>query len=47
MSTSLFAASVQNEWLGGTAVYVILICLAWGSLLVGRRLPERLWNEEE
>ncbi|KAI0090258.1 MFS general substrate transporter [Irpex rosettiformis] len=47
LSTSLFAASVQHDWLGGTAVYVILICLAWASLLVGRRLPTQLWNEEE
>ncbi|KAI0703802.1 MFS general substrate transporter [Cytidiella melzeri] len=47
LSTSLFAASVQHNWLGGTAVYVILVCVSWSSLFVGRRLPERLWNEEE
>jgi hypothetical protein len=46
LSTSLFAASVQHNWLGGSAVYVVMICLAWVSLLVGRKLPPRLWNED-
>jgi Na+-transporting methylmalonyl-CoA/oxaloacetate decarboxylase gamma subunit len=47
LSTSLFAASVQHNWLGGTAVYLVLILLAWLSLLVGKMLPEKLWNEEK
>ena len=47
LSTSLFAASAQHNWLGGTAVYLVLICLAWLSLLVGKMLPECLWNDGE
>ncbi|KAI0346590.1 MFS general substrate transporter [Trametopsis cervina] len=46
LSTSLFAASVQHNWLGGTAVYAILIFLTWCSFFVGKRLPVKLWNED-
>lgn len=44
MSTSLFAASVEYGWLGGYAVYVILVFLTSLSLLVGDRLPKDLWD---
>lgn len=45
LSTSLFAASVQHDWLGGSAVYVALIQIACLTLLVGRQLPLKVWNE--
>ena len=44
MSTSLFALSVERDWLGGRAVYFILVTLCMLCLLVGRKLPVELWN---
>ncbi|EKM58463.1 uncharacterized protein PHACADRAFT_89967 [Phanerochaete carnosa HHB-10118-sp] len=44
VSTSLFAASLQNHWLGGYAVYAILVSLSALGLLAGRQLPVELWN---
>lgn len=45
MSTSLFAASVENNWLGGNAVYVFLVALSVLCFWVLRRLPTELWNK--
>lgn len=45
MSTSLFAASAEFGWLGGNAVYVILVFVTFLTLTVAHRLPEELWNE--
>lgn len=44
LSTSLFALSAERDWLGGRAVYVILVFLCACVLLVGRKLPAELWN---
>ena len=45
-STSLFAASVEYNWLGGNAVYVVLVLLTGLSLVVGNKLPRDLWDAE-
>lgn len=44
VSTSLFAASIDRHWLGGYAVYAILVSLSISSLLVARKLPVELWG---
>lgn len=46
LSTSLFAASAEHKWLGGNAVYIILIYVSALTLLVGKKLPVKLWNED-
>ena len=46
MSTSLFAASAEFNWLGGNGVYVILVFVTLLTLIVATRLPEKLWNED-
>lgn len=45
MSTSLFAASVEHNWLGGHAVYLIMVILTLLSLVVGNWLPNELWDK--
>ncbi|KAJ3557587.1 hypothetical protein NM688_g1389 [Phlebia brevispora] len=45
LSTSLFAASVEHNWLGGNAVYVCMVFLTCLSLLVGNMLPKELWEK--
>ncbi|KAE9402515.1 MFS general substrate transporter [Gymnopus androsaceus JB14] len=47
MSTSLFSLSVQENWLGGYAVYLFFGVLSLGSLVLARQLPEEVWDEAE
>jgi len=47
MSTSLFSLSVQENWLGGYAVYLFFGVLSLGSLVLARQLPEEVWEEAE
>ncbi|KAJ3983658.1 major facilitator superfamily domain-containing protein [Lentinula detonsa] len=47
LSTSLFSLSVQGNWLGGYAVYAIFGILSVASVLLARRLPDEVWEEEE
>ncbi|KAJ4480158.1 major facilitator superfamily transporter [Lentinula aciculospora] len=47
LSTSLFSLSVQENWLGGYAVYLIFGVLSVASVLLARQLPEEVWEEEE
>jgi len=46
ISTSLFAFSVQHNFLGGYGVYAVFITLTSFSLLVAARLPDELWSRE-
>ncbi|KAF7964730.1 hypothetical protein HWV62_3520 [Athelia sp. TMB] len=45
-STSLFAASVKHNLLGGYAVYLVLMVLSGLSLIVVARMPRELWTRE-
>ncbi|KAF5366580.1 hypothetical protein D9758_008930 [Tetrapyrgos nigripes] len=47
MSTSLFSLSVQEQWLGGYAVFALFSCLSILALLIAVRLPAEMWEEEE
>ncbi|THU83159.1 MFS general substrate transporter [Dendrothele bispora CBS 962.96] len=47
MSTSLFSLSVQENWLGGYAVFAFFGCLSLLALLIAVRLPVDMWEEEE
>lgn len=44
LSTSLYAATIEHNWLGGYAVYVIMVVLTGVSLVVGNMLPADLWD---
>ncbi|KAF9065821.1 MFS general substrate transporter [Rhodocollybia butyracea] len=46
LSTSLFSLSVQGNWLGGYAVYGIFGVLSLFGLVLARRLPVDVWEEE-
>ncbi|KAJ6577498.1 major facilitator superfamily domain-containing protein [Mycena capillaripes] len=45
LSTSLFSFSVEHNVLGGYAVYAFFFVLSAFALLLGRRLPEKVWEE--
>ncbi|KAJ7075174.1 major facilitator superfamily domain-containing protein [Mycena belliarum] len=47
LSTSLFSLSVEWNILGGYAVYAFFFILSALALLLARRLPERVWDEED
>ncbi|KAI0669571.1 MFS general substrate transporter [Trametes maxima] len=46
-STSLFAASLEHNWLGGYGVYPILLAMTVSLFFVTRLLPRDLWPKEE
>lgn len=46
-STSLFAVSLQRNWLGGYGVYPIMIALASVLFTVSTHLPRNLWPKEK
>ncbi|EIW54332.1 MFS general substrate transporter [Trametes versicolor FP-101664 SS1] len=46
-STSLFAVSLQRNWLGGYGVYPIMIALALVLFTVSTHLPRNLWPKEK
>jgi len=46
VATSLFAYTLQNDWLGGLGVYVILITLSTCGLPLVCRLPEKAWEHQ-
>jgi MFS family permease len=43
VSTSLFAFSLEHDWLGGYAVYLILFVISGLSLKLAARLPKEPW----
>ncbi|KAI0629468.1 MFS general substrate transporter [Trametes polyzona] len=45
-STSLFAASLENNWLGGYGVYPILIAATLSLFSVSTYLPRDMWPKE-
>ncbi|KAI0767187.1 MFS general substrate transporter [Fomes fomentarius] len=46
-STSLFATSLELNWMGGYAVYVFFVVFTAVCLLVTRPLPPRMWPKAE
>lgn len=46
-STSLFAASLTHNWLGGYAVYLILTLGVLGALCVANYLPHDTWPQDD
>ncbi|KAF9652374.1 MFS general substrate transporter [Thelephora ganbajun] len=44
MSTSLFVYTLENDWLGGAGVYVVLITLSIFGLPLARKLPQKAWE---
>ena len=45
LATGMFSLSVEKNYLGGYAVYAILMLLACIALLVAARLPEKAWDD--
>ena len=46
-ASSLFALSLDRNWLGGYAVYAIFAVLSSLGMLVGIPLPARGWDRED
>jgi len=46
MATSLFAYTLQNNWLGGFGVYVVLITISLCRLPLAGKLPEKAWEHK-
>ena len=46
LSTSLFSLSVEHNYLGGYAVYLVFGILSILALLLAVRLPHDVWEEE-
>ncbi|KAJ7697638.1 hypothetical protein B0H17DRAFT_1197300 [Mycena rosella] len=47
LAMSLFSLSLENNLLGGYAVYAVLLCLSSLALLLATRLPPEMWEEVE
>ncbi|KAJ7257175.1 major facilitator superfamily domain-containing protein [Mycena haematopus] len=47
LSTSLFSLSVERDLLGGYAVYAVFVAISVGAVMLARRLPTELWEEED
>ena len=43
MATTLFAYTLQNEWLGGLGVYVVFITISLSVFPLAYKLPENGW----
>lgn len=46
-STSLFATSLERNWLGGYAVYLILVVFSVGLFFVSISLPRNMWPKKK
>lgn len=46
-STSLFASSLEYNWLGGNLGYVVLIFMSIGIFFVSTPLPADTWVRED
>lgn len=46
-TTSLFAYTLQNDWLGGSGVYVVLITVVLCGMPLAYRLPEKVWEHKQ
>ncbi|KAI0740956.1 MFS general substrate transporter [Earliella scabrosa] len=47
VSTSLFATSLERNWLGGYAVYPILVVFSFLLFFASIPLPRRMWPKED
>ena len=45
-ATSLFAYTLENDWLGGLGVYVVLITMSLCAMPFAYRLPEKAWEHK-
>ncbi|KAI0637849.1 major facilitator superfamily domain-containing protein [Trametes polyzona] len=45
-STSLFAVSLEHNWLGGYGVYPILVVLTLALFYVSTYLPKEMWSQD-
>ena len=46
LATSLFAYTLQNDWLGGLGVYLVLIAISLCGLPLAYKLPEGAWEHK-
>jgi hypothetical protein len=46
MAASLFAYTLQNDWLGGLGVYVVLIAMSSCIFPLAYKLPEEAWEHK-
>jgi len=46
VATSLFAFTLQNDWMGGLGVYVVLITISLCRMPLAYKLPEKEWEHE-
>lgn len=46
LATSLFSLTMENNWLGGYAVYVILAGFAMVGSYVAKYLPHDVWQRK-
>ena len=46
MATTLFAYTLQNDWLGGLGVYVVFITISSCAFPLTYKLPEGAWMQE-
>ena len=44
VATSLFAFTLENNWLGGLGVYVVLIAISLCAMPLAYQLPEKEWE---
>jgi len=46
VATSLFAFTLENDWLGGLGVYVVLIMTSLCGIPLAYKLPEKAWEHK-
>lgn len=46
MATTLFAYTMQNDWLGGLGVYMVFVTLTLCIFPLTYELPEKAWKHE-
>jgi len=46
MATSLFAFTLQTDWMGGLGVYVVLIAISLCRMPLAYKLPEKEWEHK-
>lgn len=44
-ANSLFAMTVEKNYLGGYLVYYVLVAVVCGAMVVASQLPRRLWGQ--
>jgi len=47
VATSLFAFTLENNWLGGLGVYVVLIVITSCGIPLVYKLPEKEWEHKQ